>query len=175
MKFLNILIISILSLICVTILNAKIYTWTDENGVQHYSDQPPQNGEAYEVQTGPQTSQPVEEADKKRTESDQKQIQDLIREADEILEKQQREEKLKAEEAKKNQPPTQEEKIAVEKEKLEKKISELKDQPVPYFGSARIKRRHIGFYRDRLKTLLQDPEKYFKNPESFKGYIKKPE
>ncbi len=175
MKLLNILIISILALICVTILNAKIYTWTDDNGVQHYSDQPPENGEDYEVRTEPPTSQPVEEADKKRTESEQKQIQDLTREADEILEKQQSEAKLKAEEAEKNRPPTQEEFIAAEKEKLEKKIAELESLPLKYFGNELNKHRRVEFYRTRLKTLLQDPDQYFKNPESFKGYIKKPE
>ena len=175
MKLLNILIISILTLICVTILNAKIYTWTDDNGVQHYSDQPPENGEDYDVQSEPQTYQPVEEADKKRTESEQKQIQDLTREADEILEKQQSKAKLKAEEAEKNRLPTQAEKIAAEKKKLENKISELEDQPLAYFGNEFNKHRRVEFYRTRLKTLLQDPDQYFKNPESFKGYIKKPE
>ena len=24
-------------------LNAKVYEWTDENGVKHYGDQPPEN------------------------------------------------------------------------------------------------------------------------------------
>jgi hypothetical protein len=175
MKLLNILIFSILTLICATILNAKIYTWTDEKGVKHYSDHPPENEENYEVQREPPTYQPVEEADNVRTEAEQEQIQDFIKEVDEIYEEQQQEEKLKAEEAEINRPPTQEDKIAAEKEKLEKKIAYLKDQPLSYFGSNRLRRRHIGFYRDRLKTLQQDPDEYFKNPKDYRRYIEKPE
>jgi ATPase subunit of ABC transporter with duplicated ATPase domains len=175
MKFFNILIISVLTFFCVSILNAEIYIWTDEKGVKHYSDHPPENIENYEVQTESQTNQQDEEADKKRTEAEQEQIQDFIKEADENYEKQQKEEKLKAEEAKKNRPPTREEKIAAEKEKLENKIAELEEQPLEYFGSQRNKIARIGYYRYRLEALLEDPDKYFKNPESFEGNIKESE
>ena len=175
MKFLNILIISVLTFFCVSTLNAEIYTWTDEKGVKHYSDHPPENVENYEVQTESQTNQQDEEADKKRTEAEQEQIQDFIKEADENFEKQQQEEKRKAEEAERNRPPTQEEKIATEKEKLENKIAELEEQPLEYFGSQRNKITRIGYYRYRLEALLEDPDKYFKNPERFEGNIKESE
>ena len=175
MKLLNILIISVLTFFYVPILNAEIYTWTDEKGVKHYSNHAPENIENYEVQKESQTYQHDEEADKKRTETEQEQIQDFIKEADENYEKQQQEEKLKAEEAEKNRPPTQEEKIAAEQEKLEKKISELEEQPLEYFGSQKNKRVRIGYYRYKLEALLQDSDKYFKDPENFEGNIKKPE
>ena len=69
----------------------------------------------------------------------------------------------------------QEEKIAVEKERLETKIAELEEKPLEYFGSQKNKRTRIGFYKYRLETLLQDPEKYFSEPEKFEGNIKTPE
>ena len=175
MKLLNILIICVLTFFCVATLNAEIFIWTDEKGVKHYSDHPPENVENYEVQKESQTNQQDEEADKKRTEAEQEQVQDFIKEADQNYEKQQREEKLKAEEAEINRPPTQEEKIAAEKEKLEKKIAELEEQPLEYFGSQKNKRVRIGYYRYRLEALLQDPDKYFKDPENFEGNIKAPE
>jgi len=175
MKFINILIISVLTCFCVSILNAEIYIWTDKKGVKHYSDHPPENIENYEVQTESQTKQQDEEADKKQTEAEQEQIQDFIKEADENFEKQQQEEKRKTEEAERNRPPTQEEKIAAEKEKLENKIAELEEQPLEYFGSQRNKITRIGYYRYRLEALLEDPDKYFKNPESFEGNIKESE
>jgi len=175
MKFLNILIISVLTFFCVSTLAAEIYIWTDEKGVKHYSDHPPENAENYDVQTESQTSQHDEAADKKRTEAEQEQVQEFIKEADENFEKQQQEEKRKAEEAERNRPPTQEEKIAAEKEKLENKIAELEEQPLEYFGSQRNKLARIGFYRYRLEALLQDPDKYFKNPENFEGNVKEPE
>ncbi len=175
MKLLNILIISMLTFFCVSTLNAEIYIWTDEKGVKHYSDHAPENEEDYEVQPGSQTSQHDQEADKKQTEAEQGQVQNFIKEADENYEKQQREEKLKAEEAEKNRPPTREEKIAAEQEKLEKKISELEEQPLEYFGSQKNKRVRIGYFRYQLEALLQDPDKYFKDPENFEGNIKKTE
>ena len=175
MKFLNILIISVLTFFCVSTLAAEIYIWTDEKGVKHYSDHPPENAENYDVQTESQTSQHDEAADKKQTEAEQEQVQEFIKEADENYEQQQREEKLKAAEAEKNRPPTQEEKIAAEQERLEMKISELEEQPLEYFGSQRNKIARLGFYHYRLEALLEDPDKYFKNPENFEGNVKEPE
>jgi ATPase subunit of ABC transporter with duplicated ATPase domains len=175
MKLLNILIICVLTFFCVASLNAEIFIWTDEKGVKHYSDHPPENVKNYEVQTESQTNQQNEEADQKQTEAEQEHIQDFIEEADQNYEKQQREEKLKAKEAEINRPPTQEEKIAAEQKKLEQKISELEEQPLEYFGSQRNKLARIGFYRYRLEALLQDPDKYFNNPENFQGNIKEPE
>jgi Domain of unknown function (DUF4124) len=175
MKLLNIIIIFVLTLFCVSILYAEIYIWTDEKGVKHYSDHPPENGENYEVQIKSQTYQYDEEADKKRTEEEQRQIQDLIKESDRNYEKQQQEERLQAAEAEKNRPPTKEEKIAAEKEKLEMRIAQLEEQPLEYFGSQKNKTARIGFYRYRLEALLEDPDKYFKNPEKFEGNVKEPE
>jgi len=165
MKLLNILTISVLTFFCVSTLAAEIYIWTDEKGVKHYSDHPPENAESYDVQTETQTYQHDEEADKQRTETEQKQLQDAIKEENENDEKQQQE----AAEAERNRPPTQEEKIAAEKDKLENKIAWLEEQPLEYFGSQRNKIARIGFYRYRLEALLEDPDKYFKNPENFEG------
>ena len=68
-----------------------------------------------------------------------------------------------------------EERIAAEKERLENKIAELEEQPLEYFGSQKNKRTRIGFYKYRLETLEQDPEKYFAEPEEYQGNIKTPE
>ena len=174
MKFFNILIISTLTLFYASTLNAEIYTWTDEKGVKHYSDTPPENAENYEVHTESKTFKYDEEADKKRTEADQKQIQSFIQE-DENDEKQQQEKRLKAEEAEKNRPPTKEEKIAAEKDKLEEKISFLEEQPLEYFGNELNKHRYIEHYRSRLKMLQQNPKKYFNKPDTWQGNIKIPD
>jgi hypothetical protein len=65
-----------------------------------------------------------------------------------------------------------EERIEAEKERLENKIAELQEQPLEYFGSQKNKRTRIGFYKYRLETLKQDPEKYFAEPEEYQGNIK---
>ena len=82
------------------------------------------------------------------------------------------EEARKAKEAEENRPPTQAEKIATERERLERIISDLEKQPLQYFGSQKNKRVRIGYYRYRLEALQQDPDKYFKNPENFEGNVK---
>jgi hypothetical protein len=175
MKFLNTLILSVLTFFCISTVNAEIYIWTDESGIKHYSDHPPENEKNFEVQVESQTYQRDGTTDQKHTETEQKELQGLIEELDENYEKEQQEKRLKAEEAAKNQPPTQAEKIAAEQEKLEQKISELEKQPLEDFGSQKNKRVRIGYYRYRLEALLQDPDKYFKNPGSFEGNIKEPD
>jgi ATPase subunit of ABC transporter with duplicated ATPase domains len=175
MKLLNVLIIFVLTFFCVSNLNADVYVWTDEKGVKHYSDHAPENVDDYEIQRESQPNQNDEETNNEQTDAEQKHVQEFIKDADENYENQQQEEKLKAEEEQKNQPPTQEEKIAAEKEKLEMKIAELEEQPLEYFGSQRNKIARIGFYRYRLEALLEDPDKYFKNPENFEGNVKEPE
>jgi hypothetical protein len=174
MKFFNILVISALIFFCNSALNAEIYTWTDEKGVKHYSDTPPDNEESYEIHTESKTYTYDEEADRKRTEADQKQIRNLLEEDDENDKKQQ-EKRLKAQEVEKNRSSTQEEKIAAEKDKLEEKISFLEGQPFDYFGNELNKHRYIEHYRSRLKMLLQNPNNYFKKPDTWQGNIKIPE
>jgi len=71
-----------------------------------------------------------------------------------------------------NQELSQEDKIAAEKERLEEKIADLEGKPLEYFGSQKNKRTRIGFYKYRLETLEQDPEKYFSEPEKFEGNVK---
>jgi len=74
-----------------------------------------------------------------------------------------------------NQGSSQEDKIAAEKEMLEHKIAELEEKPVEYFGSPKNKRTRVGFYKYRLEMLLEDPDKYFSEPEEYEGNIKTPE
>ena len=86
--------------------------------------------------------------------------------------REQEEKKRQAEEAERNRPPTEAELIAVEKERLEKKIAELEEKPLDYFGSQRNKIVRLGYYHYRLEALMQDPEEYFKSPEQFEGNVK---
>jgi hypothetical protein len=167
--------IVVVTFLCVSVLNADVYVWTDENGVKHYSDHPPENVDDYEVQKGSQPNRNNVDENSQQAAEENKDVQEFIRQADENFEKQQQEEKRRAEEAEENRPPTEEEKIAAEREKLEMKIAELEEQPLEYFGSQRNKIARIGFYRYRLEALLQDPDKYFKNPETFEGNIKESE
>ncbi|MDB4264766.1 hypothetical protein N9893_01745, partial [bacterium] len=64
--------------------------------------------------------------------------------------------------------------IAAEKARLEKKIVFLEEQPLEYFGSQRNKIVRIGYYRYQIEDLMNDPDKYFKQPAAFEGNVKNP-
>jgi hypothetical protein len=55
---------------------------------------------------------------------------------------------------------------------LQTKIAELEKKPLEYFGSQKNKRVRLGYYRNRLETLMRNPEQYFNQPSSFEGNVK---
>ena len=160
------LLMTILSAPC---LFADIYSWTDEKGVKHYSNQPPPDVDA-KVEFDEYKYNPA--ADQKRIEMDANEFQSLIKELDAEEQQEKDEQQRKAEEEQKNKPPTEEEMIAAEKERLEKKISDLEAEPLEYFGSQKNKRVRIGYYRYRLETLMENPDKYFGKEVGFEGNVK---
>jgi chromosome segregation ATPase len=173
MKYIIPLIVIACTALCVSTLNADIYSWTDKDGVKHFSNVPPDDGDNVKVEF--KESQHDENADQQRFEVDQKEWEKLIREIENEDNQARAEEQKRAEEAKKNQPPNREQIIQAEKERLQNKIDELEKKPLDYFGSFKNKRIQIGFYKYRLQTLMQDPDKYFKEPENFEGHVKNTE
>ncbi|MGD8961549.1 MAG: DUF4124 domain-containing protein, partial [Desulfobacterales bacterium] len=110
-------------LLWVPVSNADVYTWTDENGVKHFGTQPPENATDARVVFKEEPYNAA--ADQKRTEAQEKEVTELIR----VLEKEEAEQaaeaKQKAAEAEKNRKPTQQERIAAENRRLNKKIADL--------------------------------------------------
>ena len=172
MKLLNLLIILMLTISGFSVVNADVYTWVDENGVRHYSDAPPEDAEDSKVMFP--EYQYDESADKNRSQQDDQQLKALIREIDDDNAREQEEAQKKAQDAQQNQEPTREELIAAEKERLEKKIAFLEEQPLEYFGSQRNKIVRLGYYHYQIEDLMQDPDKYFDQPASFEGNLKNP-
>lgn len=150
---------------------AEVYTWTDEDGIKHFSDQPPQDPKD-RVKPAFRSYEYNEAADRQRTETDSEELQKVIKNIDEDYEKAQQEEKRRQEEAEANRPPTMQERVAAERERLNKKIAELEAQPLEFFGSQRNKIRALGYYNYRLEDLAKDPEKYFSEPTNFEGNVK---
>jgi hypothetical protein len=173
MKVLTILIAFLLTFSVVLDLNAGVYTWIDENGIRHYGDQPPEDAkDAKEVFPAYEYD---ETADQQRTESEAEELQKVINKIEEEDQQEQQEIEQQEIEAAKNKPPSKEERIAAEREKLERIIAELEEKPLDYFGSQRNKIARIGYYKYRLEALEQNPDEYFGNPQSFEGNIKQPE
>ena len=170
MKLLNLLIILMLTISGFSVVNADVYTWVDENGVRHYSDSPPEDAEDSKVMFP--EYQYDESADKNRSQQDDQQLKALIREIDDDNSREQEEARKKVQDAQQNQEPTREELIAAEKERLEKKIAFLEEQPLEYFGSQRNKIVRLGYYHYQIEDLMQDPDKYFDQPALFEGNVK---
>ena len=164
MKAITTAIILAFALIIIGVPNsgAQIYTWTDENGVRHFGDQPPPD--AIDPKPAFKEYKYDETADRQRTEEDAREIQKAVKEIDQQYEAAEQEKRRQEEEAEANRPPTMEEKIQDEKTKLTLKIAELESQPLEHFGSQQNKTRTIGYYKYRLADLEKDPEKYFSEP-----------
>jgi hypothetical protein len=169
----------VISLLClvgillwVPALNADIYSWTDEKGVKHFGNQPPDDAADLKVVF---KEKPYDEtADQQRIDIEQGEWNQLIKDLEEQEQQQAAEEKRRAEEAARNREPTPQERAEAEKNRLEAKIAELEEKPLDYFGSQKNKRVRIGYYRYRLEALLQDPDKYFSQPTRFEGNVKEP-
>ncbi len=157
-------------LLWVPALNADVYTWTDENGVKHFGTQPPENATDARVVFEEEAHNAA--ADQKRTEAQEKELTDIIRDLERDEQREASEARQKKIEAEKNRKPTQQERVAAEKQRLEKKIAMLEAKPLDFFGSQKNKRVRIGYYRYRLETLMSDPEKYFSEPTRFEGNVK---
>jgi Skp family chaperone for outer membrane proteins len=173
MKILIFLYLLIGILLWVPASNADIYSWTDENGVKSFGNEPPENAANLKLifKEAPHDAA----ADQQRTDTENRELTELIKELEEEEQRQAAEDRKKAAEAAQNRKPTQAEKVAAERERLETKIAELEEKPLEYFGSQKNKRVRIGYYRYRLEALNEDPAKYFSQPSSFEGNVKKSE
>ncbi len=151
-------------------MHADVYSWTDENGVKYFGNQPPDNAANVRVVF---KEEPYNAAADNRSKADQsKEITELIKKLEQEETRQAAEARRKAEAAEKNRQPTQQERIAEEKQRLQEKITELEEKPLSYYGSQKNKRVRIGYYRYRLETLMRDPAEYFNRPSSFEGNVK---
>ncbi len=166
MKFTIALFAIFLAGLFVIPLHADIYSWTDENGVKHFSNAPPADAQNVNIEF--KEYQYNEKADRQRFEMEQEEWESVFREA----EREEKKERQQAEAERRNRKPTRAELIESEKQRLLNKVTELEEKPLDYFGSYKNKRVRIGFYKYRLETLMQDPDKYFNQPVQFEGNVK---
>lgn len=151
-------------------LHADVYSWTDENGVKYFGNQPPDNAANVRVVFKEEPYNAAADNQSKAAQSQE--ITELIKDLEQEEARQAAEARRKAEAAAKNRQPTQQERIAAEKQRLQEKITELEEKPLSYYGSQKNKRVRIGYYRYRMETLMRDPADYFNQPSSFEGNVK---
>lgn len=153
-------------------LSADIYRWTDKQGTVHFGNSLPSDAQNVKVVSKEVSSGPAAEAP--APEPGAKTVEDIVQELEDDLQRE-REEREQAGAVKNNAPPTDADIIPREKERLEKKILELEQKPLEYFGSQRNKRARIGYYEYRLQSLMSNPDNYFKNPDMFEGNVPVPD
>jgi len=136
---------------------ANIYSWTDSNGVKHFSNSPPSDkNKAIEVQQGISYDRNADEArwelDKEQWEAIKQNLEK--KEAQTIKEINSRDNT--------SESPNLTQKIKDEKFRLEVEISRLEKKPAGSFAHQRDgKRAAIAFYKARLKELQTNPARYF--------------
>jgi len=113
-------------LLCAPASYADVYSWTDENGVKSFGNEPPENAANVKLIFKEKPHDPA--ADQQRTATDNKEVTELIRELEEDEERQAAEDRRKAAAAAANREPTPEERIALEKKRLQAKIADLEDR-----------------------------------------------
>jgi hypothetical protein len=154
MKSITITVMIFLSGLIVSNVQAEIYSWTDENGVKHYSHTPPpeqdvQFTSAPEIKTDPTVVQKEEKINEQNVEA-------LLKEPGP------EESAPPPDKAASKKPPTREQRIQAEAEKLQEKIAFLEQLPPEAYTNMRSKQAIIGRYQYRLTELQSDPDSYFK-------------
>jgi len=153
-------------------ISADVYRWTDGKGNVSYGNQPPTDARDLKIMFKESVSpQGAGAGGQDEAPRDTDAINQDPEDAKTIEEATPRQ----VEPVKRNVPPSRQELIAQEKVKLETKITELEALPLEYFGSQKNKRVRIGYYQNRLNTLMTNPVDYFANPEPFEGNVKAPE
>jgi hypothetical protein len=139
-------------------VSANIYSWTDSNGVKHFSNSPPPLDKNTSIEVHQEIAYD-READEERWELDKKEWENLKQNL-EKSEQQIIKENYSGQKA--QNPQDMAERINNEKFRLELEISRLEKKPAASFSYDRDgKRAAIAFYKSRLKELETNPERYF--------------
>jgi len=153
MKFSAIVMVFIFAGLTASGVQAEIYSWTDENGIKHYSHTPPPEGTVKikttrEVSTGPE----VVQADRKINEEN----------IDAVLDELDKENKTAAPKPRSSkQKLSRQERIQNEQKVLEEKLAYLESLPGEAFANSRSRSVIIGQYEYRLQQLMSDPDSYY--------------
>ena len=160
MKSTAIVMVFLFAVLTASGVQAEIYSWTDENGVKHYSHTPPPEGTA-KINTTPEisgspgatsTGQQAAQADRKIDEEN----------IDAVLDELDKEYKTAAPKpGTSKQKLSRQERIQNEQTKLEEKLAYLESLPGDAFANSRSRGVIIGQYEYRLQQLMSDPDSYY--------------
>lgn len=153
MKAFAIVMVLIFSGLTLSGVQAEIYSWTDENGVKHYSHTPPAD-RSVPTKTAPEI-QPGTTADQTLERINEENIDNILEELDK------EQQAASPGPAKTQKPPSRHERIQAEREQLEDKIEWLQQLPPEAYTNMRSKQAIIGRYQYRIEQLITNPDAYF--------------
>jgi len=155
MKYLPILVLSVLVLLFITDLNAdNIYSWTDENGVRQHSNTAP-GEDAKDVKIIKEIPHTQDDERKSR----QREAENRAAEIEREIEREENDKKFEAEKKKAAQDKLNK-KIQAEKERLQNEIRRIEQRSTRNF-SLGMKKSKIKEYQEKLDLLERSPEEYF--------------
>jgi hypothetical protein len=153
MKPITLVIIFIFACLTTSGIEAEIYSWTDENGVRHYSNMPPAD-RAVQIMTAREI-RPDPEVSQSRTKIDEENFEAVFEELEKT------DPSSTPAHSTTPQKASRQERIKIEQEKLEEKLAYLQNLPPESFKNSRSRNVIIGQYQYRLQQLQSDPDSYF--------------
>jgi hypothetical protein len=158
----SVFVLALLAALSVPPLYADIYSWTDRNGVKHFSNVPPPPN-IYSFVDVKREHVYDEAADEERWKLEEEEWHALEKDLKNTEKQEIAANETEAE--KRDDVESLDEKIEREKFMLQNEIKRLDRMPASSFSQQLDgKRAAIAFYRARLKMLEDDPERYFKIP-----------
>ena len=141
-------------------IQAEIYSWTDENGVKHFSHTPPPEGTA-QIKTSREISaSPAATSNRPQAAQADKKIDE--ENIDAVLDELDKENKAVAPKSSSSKPKlSRQERIQNEQKILEEKLAYLESLPGESFANSRSRNVIIGQYQYRLQLLMSDPNRYY--------------
>ena len=148
----------VLILMTASQLEANVYSWTDSNGVKHFSNSPPPSDKNSSIDVHQEIDYD-READEERWELDKKEWENLKQNLEQSEQKV-IQERYSGQNTQDSQGMAK--KIENEKYRLELEINRLEKMPATSFSyDMDGKRAAIAFYKSRLKELETNPGRYF--------------
>lgn len=160
MKSSAIFMVFIFAILTAPGVQAEIYSWTDKNGVKHYSHTPPPEGTAQIITTPEIGASPISTSTRPQAvQSDRKIDEENIEVILDALDKENKTAALKSSSSK--QKLSRQERIQNEQKILEEKLAYLESLPGDAFANSRSRNVIIGKYQYRLQQLMSDPDSYY--------------
>lgn len=139
------------ALLCVPALQADtIYRWTDEQGVQRFSNHPPPEGiEKFEkIESQPEPSKAEGNVEKRRPGYDR-----MLQEASHQMQQQEKQRQAKAAEEKRKAEALRQEEIQNERRRLEQQIETIEKRALgPHFSKG-MKKAQIDEIKKQIEAL----------------------